>query len=991
MSNISYVSSLSNNMKNLSYDGSKFNSLNVGYNDFMSNSNSINGLKKINLNNGNSIFGANLSIPKSENFTSQLDSNLKMSALAGTAMLGAVKGSVVNSAVNLQGDQGSSIGLVPMTVAIAGTLAVLGYQCQNTFDIAGKLIANPLTQAEKDEMILTEDEQVVSIYDANAGNYVLPKSTFGAMSKYIKRVGWLEASGVDTRSGYYGLTKYNVLSVEREYSLDSSSIVGTYVPHQGVNIGTSGTIEFAYTDTYGDSHQETISFNTTSDVYMDLWIMGGGYFHVTFYSLNPLTGITSSGDAFMVNNDFIYFYDWRVTNSNYVVSWTLDNWTGAESPNAINYIDMYNQLKGSVNNTRSSVVECVTNGVNTMAKIDEDARFIVFDNTGANCGDWNSIGYNYTLDFTDFTATSPIYAYVIRYVNASSYNNVINIIFCSLANFYFKDGSYKNGSESLNMSTRGSNSVTVDGHTFYQISIWSWNQRGSVDCTLALPVIEYDCDGQDIPNNPTDPISDIVKWQLLNSTATPTNIGQGSSGTVEGLDQVGTAIAIGSADTTDDIWTKCVSALPSTRFKNNALSMFTPITDSIVNQDAVAISLPTTMSETVVSTTGAKANTDDTDYTATGIGVAVGAGAIARVIGANITGVGVTDKSIDEAGSVADAVSRAMSLTYDVADTEEPSEQELVDLIGTPTVETPTGEANAMYSVYKLTQAELDSLGGWLWSSNFFTQVEKAWDNPMENIISLNKVYCTLPTGTSGTVVIGMIDSNVSCEKINTRYVSVDFGSVNINEYFGNMLDYAPYTDIQIYLPFIGIVRLDNSDVMRGLVKLTYKIDLFTGDLLATISVYRDMVEQTAYQFSGNCAVGYPYSAGSTFGSMISGFTGIASLIGAGLATSGAGLVAGLAGGVAGLASARADVQHSGNLSGGVGVMGGRTPYITITRPQVVSTDMNKVFVGNANNIVDKIGNHSGYVKVTEPQIKTLALKSEVEMISNLLERGVLL
>ena len=980
MSNISYVSSLSNNMKSLSYDGSKFNSLNVGYNDFMSNSNNVNGLTQIKLNNGNSIFGANLSIPKSESFTSQLDSNLKMSALAGTAMLGAVKGSVVNSAVNLQGDQGSSIGLVPMTVAIAGTLAVLGYQCQNTFDIVGKLITNPLTQAEKDEMILTEDEQVVSIYDANAGNYVLPKSTFGAMSKYIKRVGWLEGSGVDTRSGYYGLTKYNVLSVERDYLISSYS--GKYIPHQGVNIGTSGTVTFAYTYASGNSYHDDVSFSSSSDVYMDFWVFGGNYFHVTFYSLNPINGNSSH---LMIQNDRIYIYDWNSrTDKNDLISYTLTNWTGSESANQINFIDMYNQLKGSVNNTRSSVVNSVTNGVNTMAEIDEDARFIINKMTDIAQGQWGDRNDGVTLDFTDFTATSPIYAYIVRYVNTDDYLNKINLVLCSLNEFSYREVSYYTNGEENSYSTRTSGSRSVDGHTFYS---WSTeNYITGIDCTLALPVYEYDCSGGSIPSN-VDVISDAVKWQLLNSTATPTDIGEGSSGSVEGLDQVGTAIAIGSADTTDDIWTKCVNNLPSTRFKNNALSMFTPITDSIVNQDAVAISLPTTMSETVVSTTGAKANTVATDYTDTGIET----DATARAIGANVTGVGVTVKSIDWAGSVADAVSRAMSLTYDVAETEEPSEQELVDLIGTPTVETPTGEANAMYSVYKLTQAELDSLGGWLWSSNFFTQVEKAWDNPMENIISLNKVYCSLPTGTSGTVVIGMIDSNVSCEKINTRYVSVDFGSVNINEYFGNMLDYVPYTDIQIYLPFIGIVRLDNSDVMRGLVKLTYKVDLFTGDLLATISVYRDMVEQTAYQFNGNCAVAYPYSAGSTFGTMISGFTGIASLIGAGLATSGAGLVAGLAGGVAGLASARADVQHSGNLSGSVGVMGGRTPYISITRPQVVSTDLNKKYVGVANNIVDKISNHSGFIKVTEPQIKTLALKSEVEMIKSSLERGVLL
>ena len=120
MSNISYVSALSKNMKTLSYDTSKINSLNVPYNDFMSNSHNINDLSVLKLNNGNSVFGGNLSIPKSDSFVSQLNSNMKMATLAGTAMLGAVSGSVVNGNVNLNGQTGVSLGLLALFSIIKG-------------------------------------------------------------------------------------------------------------------------------------------------------------------------------------------------------------------------------------------------------------------------------------------------------------------------------------------------------------------------------------------------------------------------------------------------------------------------------------------------------------------------------------------------------------------------------------------------------------------------------------------------------------------------------------------------------------------------------------------------------------------------------------------------------------------------------------------------------------------------------------------------------
>lgn len=987
MSNISYVSELSKNMKTLSYDTSKINSLNVSYNDFMSNSHNINDLSEIKLNNGNSIFGSKLSVPKSDSFTAQLNSNMKMATLTGASVLGAVGGSIVGTgqgSVALSSENGVSLGLVPIAVAIAGTLANLGYQCQNTFDIVGKIFSNPLTQEQKDNMILTEDENVIVIYDATTGNYVLPKSTFGTLAQYIKSLGWLDSTGIDTRTGYYGLTKYNVLSVERNFIY--GSYLSKYVPHQGVNLGTSGTVTFNFTPNNSDPRTETLSFSASSDVYIDFWLNTGGYFQFTLYSLS----IINSYDRYkMIQNDKIYVYDWNVSwRTDEVESYNLVGWTGDVSPNQINYIDAYNQLKGSTNNARSSTVNSVSNGVNTMSEID-NSRFIALSMSQSHERLWSGVSSgSITLDFSDYTFTSPVYGYIVRFVNTTDLLNTIRLHLCSLSLFLCKEVSQYRNDQPYNYVERTATQRTVEGHTFYVLGSESFSNAPYLcDTTLAFPVVEYDCGGQPIPSSPVDPISDYVKWQLLNTIATPTNIGEGDSGVSEGLVQAGTAISFDSDASVDDIWNECESALPSSRFKTNAISMFTPIQNEIAKEHGIAISLPTSMTQTAISTEGAKANTEATDYTDTGIL----SDATARAIGATVTGVGITEKSREWAGSLSDAISRAMSLTYEVADVEEPSEQELVDLIGTPTDVTSTGEGNAMYSVYRLTQTELDNFGGWLWTSDFFTRVAKAWDNPMENIISLNKVYCELPTGTSSTIAIGTIDSNVSCKKINQRYTTVDFGSVNINEYFGNMLDYAPYTDIQIYLPFIGIVKLDNSDVMRGLVKLKYKIDLFTGDLLATISVYRDMVEQTAYQYNGNCAVSYPYSASTSLGGDLKRLGGIATLIGATVATSGVGALAMGVAGASSIATASANTQHSGNLNGSIGVLGSRTPYIIITRPQVVSTELNKQFVGNANNIVDKLSNHTGFIKVTEPHIQITGTQDEIDAVKEMLQNGILI
>lgn len=308
----------------------------------------------------------------------------------------------------------------------------------------------------------------------------------------------------------------------------------------------------------------------------------------------------------------------------------------------------------------------------------------------------------------------------------------------------------------------------------------------------------------------------------------------------------------------------------------------------------------------------------------------------------------------------------------------------------TPAAPIPTGSASALWSIYHPTQAQLDSFGAWLWSSNFVDQILKIFNDPMQSIIGLHKVYATPVDSGASTIAVGYLDSGVPSATVEQQYVTVDCGSVDLWEYFGNAFDYAPYTSVQLYLPFVGIVPLDVAQVMRSTISVVYEVDIFTGACLAKVDVTRDGGGGTLYQYSGDCAARYPLSSGSYMG-IVSGIISIAGGIAATVATGGG--AAPLALGAAGAAlSAHTDVQHSGSFSGNAGAMGGKVPYLIINRPQTALADDVGHMAGYPANQTERIGNCSGYIRATEIHdlAPSGATSDEVQQIIDAIREGVI-
>lgn len=305
-----------------------------------------------------------------------------------------------------------------------------------------------------------------------------------------------------------------------------------------------------------------------------------------------------------------------------------------------------------------------------------------------------------------------------------------------------------------------------------------------------------------------------------------------------------------------------------------------------------------------------------------------------------------------------------------------------------PDVLPPSGSASSLWSVYNPTQAQVDAFGSWLWSSNLVEQIKKLFNDPMQAIIGIHKVFVTPPTSGTGTIKCGYIDSGVSSALVSNQYRTLNCGTVSLSEYFGNVFDYSPFTEVSLYLPFIGIVRLDVSDVMRSSINVKYHVDVITGACLADVKVSRDGANSVLYQYAGSCIVTYPLSSGS-YASALAGIVSIAGGAIGTIATGGA-LAPVAIGAAVGATKLHSDVQKSGSFTGAAGAMGSKKPYLIISRPQTAMPSNYKKYEGKPARHYTTIRSCSGFIRVKDVHVdKMSASNKELDMIESLLKSGI--
>lgn len=311
--------------------------------------------------------------------------------------------------------------------------------------------------------------------------------------------------------------------------------------------------------------------------------------------------------------------------------------------------------------------------------------------------------------------------------------------------------------------------------------------------------------------------------------------------------------------------------------------------------------------------------------------------------------------------------------------------------IDIPFANMPTLSAinTGLLNLYKPSLTALQNLGGYLWSTSFLDNIQKLWQDPMDLIVSLNVLPFTPTSNGSGSIKIGSIDTNIPSSIITQQFQTFNCGTLSINEFFGNSLDYSPYTKIQLFLPYVGIIDLDTDDVMNADVTIEYGIDVFSGEFFAQVKSNKHAfnLNSVLYTYTGNMASNLPISA-KNYSNIMRSLT----MSAIGMATGSAG-IADVASGVASsVVGTKPTTQRAGNMSNSGSYVGIKTPYLIITRP-IQSLPKNYAdYVGYPSNITAYLYQLEGFTKISKVITNTLnCTQEEQDEIITLLKDGVIL
>ena len=324
----------------------------------------------------------------------------------------------------------------------------------------------------------------------------------------------------------------------------------------------------------------------------------------------------------------------------------------------------------------------------------------------------------------------------------------------------------------------------------------------------------------------------------------------------------------------------------------------------------------------------------------------------------------------------------------------------------------PVGGGNNLYC---MTEPEMEQTFKFLWDGHNkdILGVTISEANIVDSLCNCFYLPFDIQSHDSGhcvqaTVEAGGYASEISSVKVISGYNKrFDFGDIDIDEYYGSYLDYAPFTTIGIYLPYIGFKNLDVSKCMGKKINVTYGVDFAQGIATAYIAYYQDGNKQVFAEYSGQMGIPVKVTGKNTTAVenavkdaafAVGGFVLSAIAVAAAPATGGASLLAG-----AGLAGAglnavektfnattiQPDTVSIGNAGAENWLISPQGCYIFIQRPRTATPENFKTTNGWATRYTGKISEFTGYLECSTVINTVSATAEEKNQITNLLKQGV--
>lgn len=322
--------------------------------------------------------------------------------------------------------------------------------------------------------------------------------------------------------------------------------------------------------------------------------------------------------------------------------------------------------------------------------------------------------------------------------------------------------------------------------------------------------------------------------------------------------------------------------------------------------------------------------------------------------------------------------------------------------VDTTPLETPAISTVGVFNrSYAMSFSQISALADELWNADdsIFEEIVQGLallgECPMQGLIDLRlypfNISAVIGTGDLEAIRVGRTTLTATGIKLgNDVNAVIDLGSCTFFDKFQNFLDYSPYTEARLYIPYCGIVPIDTAEFMGKTITAKMIVDVVTGACEAF--VYADQI--IVAHANGNIGVSIPMTgdnAAAYSASILSGIVGgtvdVVSGALSGSVVKAVGGAADVMGGM--LGAAPTQYAKAGSASSACSMWMPQYAYFIIDRPVELTPQGYGHTVGYACEEYGVLSSFSGYTVCKNVDLTGIsATEAEKDMIRELLEGG---
>ena len=229
---------------------------------------------------------------------------------------------------------------------------------------------------------------------------------------------------------------------------------------------------------------------------------------------------------------------------------------------------------------------------------------------------------------------------------------------------------------------------------------------------------------------------------------------------------------------------------------------------------------------------------------------------------------------------------------------------------------------------------------------------------------------------------------------VQSCYVEVQCGSVTVQEYWANFLDFAG-TKVKLFLPYVGFVDIQPEYIIGGKIKVWYRFNVYDGSFMAYVestSGHSKLDDSLIGQYAGVAAVHLPLQS-ADYSQKISGLISSMGTVVAGMASGGVSAASAVGAGasLSNTLVSKPGSTHANGYNASSSFLSHKRPYLIIERQSSQFSEKYPTEVGLPLYTMERLGNCSGLTVAKNAHLDTIPAPMEIkQMIGQMLSEGII-